>query len=91
MEPCFLTAAEAAARMRAKTLTCEQRVRSCLKRIEERDADVRAFIHVDPARAIAKARELDKRPPMGPLHGLPFAVKDMIETGDMPTTHNSPL
>jgi Asp-tRNA(Asn)/Glu-tRNA(Gln) amidotransferase A subunit family amidase len=91
MEPSFLTAAEAAARIRAKTLTCEELVRSCLKRIEERDADVRAFIHVDPARAIAKARELDKRPPLGPLHGVPFAVKDMIDTGDMPTTHNSPL
>jgi Asp-tRNA(Asn)/Glu-tRNA(Gln) amidotransferase A subunit family amidase len=91
MEPCFLTAAEAAGHIRAKTLTCEELVRSCLRRIEERDADVRAFIHLDPARAIAKSRELDKRPPLGPLHGLPLAVKDMIDTGDMPTTHNSPL
>ena len=44
MEPCYLTAADAAARIRAKTLTCEELVRSCLKRIEERDANVRAFI-----------------------------------------------
>ena len=91
MEPCFLTAAAAAARIREKTLTSETLVRSCLERITERDADVRAWTHLDPAYAIAQARELDKRPVMGPLHGLPFGVKDMIDTADMPTTHNSPL
>ena len=91
MEPCFLTAAAAAARIRAKTLTSETLVRSCLERIAERDADVRAWVHIDPAYAIAQARELDKRPPAGPLHGLPFGVKDMIDTADLPTTQNSPL
>ncbi len=91
MEPCFLTAAEAAARIRAKSLTSEQLVRSCLERVQQRESDVRAFIYLDPAHAIAQARELDKRAPTGPLHGLPFAVKDMIDTGDMPTSHNSPL
>jgi len=91
MEPCLLTASEAAARIREKTLTCETLVRSCLARIAERDSEIRAWAHVDPACAIAQARELDKRPIMGPLHGLPFGVKDMIDTADMPTTHNSPL
>src|SRR5258705_1705259 len=91
MEPCFLTAADAAVRIREKTLTSETLVRSCLERIAARDAEVRAWTHIDPAYAIAQARELDKRPPMGPLHGLPFGVKDMIDTADMPTTYNSPL
>ena len=91
MEPCFLTAAEAAARIRARTLNSETLVRSCLERIAERDAEVRAWVHVDPAYAIAQARELDKRPLAGPLHGLPFGVKDMIDTVDLPTTQNSPL
>jgi len=91
MEPCFLTAAAAAARIREKTLTSETLVRSCLERIAERDAEVRAWVHVDPAHAVAQARELDKRPISGPLHGLPFGVKDMIDTADMPTTCNSPL
>ncbi|MCE9641667.1 MAG: amidase [Betaproteobacteria bacterium] len=90
MEPCYLTAAEAAARIRDKQLTSEALVRSCLDRIAERDADVRAWTHVDPAHAIAQARELDKRAPAGPLHGLPFGVKDVIDTADMPTTQNSP-
>jgi len=91
MEPCFLTAAAAAARIREKTLTSETLVRSCLERIAERDAEVRAWTYVDPAYAIAQARELDKRPVTGPLHGLPFGVKDSIDTADMPTTQNSPL
>jgi Asp-tRNA(Asn)/Glu-tRNA(Gln) amidotransferase A subunit family amidase len=91
MEPCLLTAAQAAAAIHEKTLTSETLVRSCLERIAERDADVRAWIYLDPAYAIAQARELDKRPIMGPLHGLPFGVKDVIDTRDMPTTLNSPL
>lgn len=91
MEPCELTASEAAARIRAGTLTSEALVRSCLDRIAQRDADIRAWVHVDPIHALAQARELDKRRPMGLLHGLPFGVKDMIDTADLPTTHNSPL
>jgi len=90
MEPCFLTAAAAAAQIRDRKLTCETLVRSCLARIAERDGDVRAWSYVDPTHAIAQARELDKRPAMGPLHGLPFGVKDVIDTADMPTTQNSP-
>ena len=91
MEPCYLTAAAAAAQIREKTLTSEALVRSCLARIEERDADVRAWSYLDPAYAIAQARELDKRAPSGPLHGLPFGVKDVIDTADMPTGQNSPV
>ena len=91
MEPCFLTAAAAALRIRDKTLTSEALVRSCLERIAERDKDVRAWTYVDPAYAIAQARELDGRPAAGPLHGIPFGVKDVIDTADMPTTQNSPL
>jgi Asp-tRNA(Asn)/Glu-tRNA(Gln) amidotransferase A subunit family amidase len=90
VEPCFLTAAQAAARIRDGTLTSEALVRSCLERIAQRDADVRAWTYLDPAQAIAHARELDKRPITGPLHGLPFGVKDVIDTADMPTGQNSP-
>ncbi|MBD3844492.1 amidase [Bosea sp. SSUT16] len=90
MEPCFLTAAQAAAEMKAGRLTSETLIRSCLERIEARDPVVKAWLHVDRDHAIAQARELDKRPSMGPLHGLPFGVKDIMDTVDMPTTYNSP-
>src|SRR5437763_15604586 len=94
MEPCFLTASEAADRIREKSLTSEALVRSCLERIAERDGEIRAWSYVDPAHAIAMARELDKQQTagiMGPLHGLPFGVQDVSGTADVPTTQNSPL
>ncbi|BAF88631.1 amidase [Azorhizobium caulinodans ORS 571] len=87
--PCFLTAAQAAARIKAGTLTSEALIRSCLERIGARDPAVKAWLHVDPDLAIRQARELDKRPPAGPLHGIPFGVKDIMDTADMPTTYNS--
>jgi Asp-tRNA(Asn)/Glu-tRNA(Gln) amidotransferase A subunit family amidase len=89
MEPCFLTAAEAARQMRAGTLTSEALVRSCLDRIASRDPDVKAWLFCDPAYAIAQAREIDKRPVIHALHGLPFGVKDIMDTADMPTTQNT--
>jgi Asp-tRNA(Asn)/Glu-tRNA(Gln) amidotransferase A subunit family amidase len=89
-EPCFLNAAEAAAAIKQGTLTSEALVRSCLARIAARDPSVKAWLHVDPDYALWQAREIDKRPPRHPLHGLPFGVKDIMDTADMPTTQNTP-
>jgi Asp-tRNA(Asn)/Glu-tRNA(Gln) amidotransferase A subunit family amidase len=86
-----LSAAAASARIKAGELTGEQYVRACLERIAERDPAVRAWTHVDPAHALNQAREIDKGGYRGPLHGIPIGVKDMIDTVDMPTTHNSPI
>ncbi len=91
MEPWQLTAAAAAAKLREGRLTAEALTRSCLERIAEREAVVKAWTFLDPRLAIAQAREVDKAHTMGVLHGLPLGVKDMIETADMPTTYNSPI
>lgn len=90
-EPARLTASQAAALLRTKQLSCEELVRSCLARIAERDPAVRAWLWLEPDHAIRRARELDKLPSQGPLHGLPFGVKDIIDTFDYPTTQNSPI
>jgi Asp-tRNA(Asn)/Glu-tRNA(Gln) amidotransferase A subunit family amidase len=90
-EPHQLTASEAAALLRARKLSCEELVRSCLARIAARDPLVRAWLYVDPELVIRNARELDKRPMKGALHGLPWGVKDVFDTRDMPTTQNSPI
>lgn len=91
MQPFQLTAANAARLIRDRQLSCEELVRSCLGRIAARDVAVKAWLFLDPDLAIRNARELDKRPAQGPLHGIPFGVKDVIDTIDMPTTQNSPI
>lgn len=94
-EPCRLTAVEAAAHIAAGKLTSEALVRSCLDRIAAREPTVQAWAYLDPDHAIAQAklRDAEKRSgrPVGPLHGVPVGLKDIIETGDMPTEHGSPI
>ena len=91
MNPRELTASESSRALREGRLSSEALVRSCLERIRERDAEVRAFSYVDAEHALRQARERDKEPPRGALHGLPVAIKDMIDTADMPTQFNSPI
>ena len=90
-DPAKLSASAAATLIRTKQLSCEELVRACLARINRRDPVVKAWLSLDPDYAIRRAREVDKTPPTGPLHGLPFGVKDVIDTIDYPTTQNSPI
>jgi Asp-tRNA(Asn)/Glu-tRNA(Gln) amidotransferase A subunit family amidase len=90
-EPHALTASDALARIQAGTLSVEDLARSCLARIAAREPYLRAWAWIEPDAVVARARELDKQPVKGPLHGLPIGVKDMIQTRDMPTQHNSPI
>jgi len=83
------TANEAAARMAAGELTSLELVETCLARIAAREPEVKAFAHLDPdhARAQAKAADDARRQGhgVGPLHGIPVGIKDIIDTADMPT------
>lgn len=63
----------------------------CLTRIAARNPQVQAFVHTDPARVRAQADGVDRALQGGLLRGIPFAVKDVIETADYPTEHGSPL
>ncbi|SLN56954.1 Glutamyl-tRNA(Gln) amidotransferase subunit A [Aquimixticola soesokkakensis] len=84
-----LTATQARAGLKAGEFTALDLMRSCLKRIALRDKDVRAWITLNPE-AEAQAALIRADDPR-PLAGIPVAIKDMIDTGDLPTTHNSPL
>ncbi len=86
-----LTATEAAALMENGEISSEDLVRSCLARIEAREETVQAWQYLDPEFAIAEARKADAVPRKGPLHGIPFAAKDIIDTKDMPTENGSPI
>jgi len=90
-EPCRLTATDAARRLAEGSLTSEALVSSCLERIAEREATVRAFAHLDRELALPEARACDRRGRPGPLHGLPVGIKDIIDTADRPTGYGSPI
>ena len=84
-----LTAAEAAARIASGALSSEALVGACLARIEAREPVVAAWSHVDPCLALEQARACDRVAPVGPLHGVPVGIKDIIDTRDQPTTYGS--
>ena len=86
----LLSAAEASAAIHAGTLTSEALVSACLKRIAQREGEVQAWAFIDPELALAQARALDREPPRSWLHGIPVGIKDVIDTGDMPTAYGSP-
>lgn len=86
-----ITAAEAARQLAVSETTSEALVAACLERIAEREASVRAWAFVDRAAALAQARALDRMPRRSRLHGVPFGIKDIIDTADLPTEYNSPI
>ena len=86
-----LSASEAAAQIREGKLTSEALVRSCLERIHSRESQVKAWVHLDEDFALAQARECDRSANRGPIHGVPFAAKDIMDTADLPTEYGSPI
>ena len=86
-----ITGSEAARRLAASETTSEALVAACLERIAERDEQVRAWAFIDRAAALAQARSLDRAPRRSRLHGVPFGIKDIIDTADLPTEYNSAI
>jgi amidase len=86
-----LTIRETAQQIADRRVTAEALAVACLDRIEAREAVVGAWQYLDRERALAAARRRDAEPPRGPLHGIPIAVKDLIDTVDMPTAYGSPI
>lgn len=90
--PNQLSASEAVRRMADKRLRAVDLVRACLERIGRREGQIHAWEALDVEGALKRAEQLDKRAkPVGPLHGIPLAVKDIISTKTLPTTCGSPI
>ena len=72
-------------------VTPTQVVQACLERVAERDGELRCFLHLDVAGALAEAAEQTARQaagePLPPLAGIPIGVKDLDEVEGMPTTY----
>src|SRR5688572_10891037 len=91
----WLSAADAARAIRDGAVSSEQLVEACLARVREVDERVQAWAFIDPQHALAQARAADERrwegAALGALHGVPVGIKDIFDTGDMPTEDGTPL
>jgi len=90
-DPRSLTVREAARQIAERRLTVEALAAAYLDRIEARETMVGAWEYLDREQTLAAARRRDGEPPRGPLHGIPIAVKDLIDTVDMPTAYGSSI
>ena len=85
-----MTATELRDRLADGSLTAVELIQAHLDRIRERDDAVGAWIHLGQA-ALSAARQADAAGRPGRLAGLPVAVKDIIDTADMPTGYGSSI
>jgi aspartyl-tRNA(Asn)/glutamyl-tRNA(Gln) amidotransferase subunit A len=89
------TIAELALRLRCKDISPLEVTRNCLQRIEELNPDLNAFVTVTAGSALEEARvaeeEIARGDWRGPLHGVPIALKDLIDTAGVRTTAASAL
>src|SRR6266550_7116609 len=92
---CFMSTVEMARLIRTKKLSAREVLAAHLKQIERVNPKVNAIVTLVPemaAAAAAKADEIQARKEtLGPLHGLPAAHKDLVETRGIRTTFGSPL
>ena len=85
-----MAAHELAPRITSGEIAAEEAARAVLRLIEEKDADIGAYLAIDPESVIKDAQEVDRRiaagETTGPLAGVPIAIKDAICTKGLETT-----
>ena len=95
MDPAFLTIAELNRLYDQHELSPVEVTRALLDRIAAHDGKFHSFIQLTPEVALAEAqageRDLMAGRRRGPMHGIPYALKDIVETAGIPTTGHSQL
>src|SRR5579864_1244846 len=90
MDPTCTTAAQLIALMNAGSVAAEEVTSAYLDRARMLDDKLHAFLYRDEEAALAQAREIDEKrrrgEELGPLAGVPIAVKDVLCTKGVPTT-----
>jgi Asp-tRNA(Asn)/Glu-tRNA(Gln) amidotransferase A subunit family amidase len=90
-----LDAVEQRDRLAGGALRAVELAEACLEQTARREPEVGAWIHLDRDYVLQQARALDNHRshgrPIGPLHGLPVGLKDVIDTAGMPTENGTPL
>ncbi len=91
----YLTIAEASALIRSKKLSPVEYAQALLARIDKLDPKLNAFLRLTPDIAMADARraedEIAKGDWRGPMHGVPYGLKDIIDHEGLPTTGHSKI
>ncbi|MGN9780198.1 amidase [Nonomuraea sp. ZG12] len=87
----YLTASELARLIRARQVSVVEVLQAHLDRVERVNPRVNAIVTLTAERAMAAAVAADAREPVGPLHGVPVAHKDLVDTAGIRTTYGSPL
>jgi aspartyl-tRNA(Asn)/glutamyl-tRNA(Gln) amidotransferase subunit A len=86
---------EAARLIREKALSPVEYLRALLERIESMEPTLSAFVHLDADGARQAARRAEAAVlaggPLGPLHGVPYGLKDIFDARDLPTTAHSKI
>jgi amidase len=92
---CELSATELAAKIRAKQISAREVMAAHLARIDRVNPRVNAIVTLVAERATSDAARADEAiargEPIGPLHGLPVAHKDLVDTAGIRTTRGSPF
>ena len=87
-----LSAARLSRMLASESVTSAAIMAAFLDRIEAQNPAINAIVSLRPrSELMNEAEAADRAPPRGWLHGLPFAVKDLVETRGLRTTHGSPL
>ncbi len=90
-----MTIREVGASLRARHISAVEVTQSALSRIERLDPTLKAFIAVTAESALQRARQADAElaggRDLGPLHGVPMAVKDLFDARGLPTTGGSKI
>jgi len=90
-DPLSLSVRDAAREIAAKRLSVAGYIAAWLERIAAREPEVGAWQHFIRDAVLEAARRCDNEPPRGPLHGIPVAVKDVIDTVELPTGYGSTI
>ncbi|MHA1598531.1 MAG: amidase [Alphaproteobacteria bacterium] len=91
----LLSASDAVQAIDDGTLTSDGLVRACLDHIVEVEDSVQAWVHIDSEIALAQASDRDitrkNGQPLGPLHGIPVGIKDIIDTAELPCEYGTEI
>ncbi len=94
-DPAFLSVAEVAELLRDKKLSPVEYAKALIARVEQYDGKLNAFLHFTPEIALADARraeaEIARGEWRGPLHGVPYGLKDIVDYAGLPTTAHSKI